>query len=237
MTNPTDPGTQPPEPSAEPPSTPTPPAQQPAEPPPVSWAPPPPPAEPTPQSWAPAPPPPAYTPPPPTAWSGPVPETGPAPGVKFANLGSRLFAYIVDGLIVGVVWVIAMIILTSIFVAGAGWDALTSDDFRAGRVTPAMAGAIAGFVLLVIALAILTTAYFPYFWARSGQTPGMRMFGLYVVRDSDGGKISGGQAILRLIGLWVAAIPFYLGYIWVFIDARRRGWHDLIAGTVVIERA
>jgi len=28
----------------------------------------------------------------------------------------------------------------------------------------------------------------------------------------------------------------YLGYVWIFIDARRRGWHDLIAGTVVIER-
>jgi uncharacterized RDD family membrane protein YckC len=65
----------------------------------------------------------------------------------------------------------------------------------------------------------------------------MRPFGLYVVRDSDGGRISAGQAILRLIGLWVSALPFYLGYIWIFIDARRRGWHDLIAGTVMIERA
>jgi uncharacterized RDD family membrane protein YckC len=29
---------------------------------------------------------------------------------------------------------------------------------------------------------------------------------------------------------------FYLGFLWVFVDGRRRGWHDLIAGTVVIKR-
>ena len=80
-------------------------------------------------------------------------------------------------------------------------------------------------------------AYFPWFWARDGATPGMRMFGLHVVRDRDGGPISGGQAILRLIGYWVDGLVFYLGYIWILIDKRKRGWHDLIAGTVVVKKA
>jgi uncharacterized RDD family membrane protein YckC len=56
-----------------------------------------------------------------------------------------------------------------------------------------------------------------------------------VVRDRDGGRIGWGTAFLRLVGLWVAAAVFYLGYIWVFIDKRHRGWQDLIAGTVVIK--
>jgi uncharacterized RDD family membrane protein YckC len=63
----------------------------------------------------------------------------------------------------------------------------------------------------------------------------MRLFRLRVVRDADGGPISGGQAILRLIGFWVSSFVLYLGFIWILIDSRRRGWHDLIAGTVVIE--
>jgi len=29
---------------------------------------------------------------------------------------------------------------------------------------------------------------------------------------------------------------FYLGYVWILVDKRRRGWHDLIAGTVMIKR-
>ena len=90
--------------------------------------------------------------------------------------------------------------------------------------------------LLVIAIFVVTIGYFPFFWARGGATPGMKMFGLFVVRDVDGGPISGGQAVLRLVGYWVSGLVFYLGYIWVFVDKRRRGWHDLIAGTVVVQR-
>jgi uncharacterized RDD family membrane protein YckC len=64
----------------------------------------------------------------------------------------------------------------------------------------------------------------------------MRMMGLKVVRDVDGGPLSTGQAIIRLIGYWVSSAVLYLGFIWVLIDKRRRGWHDLIAGTVVVKQ-
>jgi uncharacterized RDD family membrane protein YckC len=180
----------------------------------------------------------AWPPPPqpPTSWSAPPPEVGPAPGVRFASHGPRLIAYIIDSIIIGVV-LIAVITVLSIGVFGSAWlTGLRSDDFS-GTPTPAAVGTIVGFVFLVLFFSLLSLAYFPFFWARSGQTPGMRLFGLHVVRDTDGGKISGGQAILRLFGYWVSAVVFYLGFIWIFIDARRRGWHDLIAGTVVIERS
>ena len=62
----------------------------------------------------------------------------------------------------------------------------------------------------------------------------MRATGIRVVRDRDGGQVDGGAAILRLIGFWISGSVFYLGYIWVLIDVRRRGWHDLLAGTCVI---
>ena len=78
-------------------------------------------------------------------------------------------------------------------------------------------------------------AYFPYFWTKTGQTPGMQIMHIKVVRDKDGGPITMGQAILRLIGFWVSSLVFYIGYIWIFIDKRQRGWFDLIAGTVVIK--
>ncbi len=77
--------------------------------------------------------------------------------------------------------------------------------------------------------------YFPWFWKRNAQTPGMRMFNLYVVRDRDGGPISWGQAILRFIGYFIDGLVFYLGFAWVLIDGRKRGWHDLIAGTLVVK--
>ncbi len=82
---------------------------------------------------------------------------------------------------------------------------------------------------------LITVLYFPYFWSHGGQTPGMRLFHIRVVRDADGGPIGWGAALLRLIGYWVSAMVVYIGFLWVFVDKRRRGWFDLIAGTVVIE--
>ena len=56
----------------------------------------------------------------------------------------------------------------------------------------------------------------------------------------DDGQVAGNigcweQDGRRLIGYWISGIVFYLGYIWIFIDKRKRGWFDLIAGTVVIK--
>ena len=150
----------------------------------------------------------------PTTWQAPEPEVGPAPGVVFADPGSRLVAYIVD-IVVTVGIVIALAIATGLVVV----------------VAPFLA------ILPILAIIVVPLIYFPYYWQKSGQTPGMKMMGIRVVRDSDGGPVSWGAAILRLIGYWVSGAVFYIGYIWIFIDKRRRGWHDLIASTVVIKSA
>ena len=163
------------------------------------------------------------------SWEAPTEEVGPAPGIKFAPHGGRLLAYILDALIVTAVLIVLGIVLL-ILLAGVA--------ATGGRGNPATVGVgvLGGFAFILVLL-VVTFGYFPYFWAKGGQTPGMRPFHLYVVRDSDGGKISGAQAFVRLLGMWVSAAVVYLGYVWIFIDARRRGWHDLIAGTVVIEKA
>ena len=147
----------------------------------------------------------------PTEWSAPDPEGGPAPGVEFASPGARLVGYIVDGIIQFGLTIV-------LFLVGALFLAI----FWPLGVVAYIAGAV--FLFL----------YFPFFWQRSGQTPGMRLMQIKVVRDSDGGPIGWGPAILRFIGFWVSTFVFYIGFIWIFIDKRRRGWMDLLGGTVVI---
>ncbi len=87
--------------------------------------------------------------------------------------------------------------------------------------------------LIVLAYVVLPV-YFVASWATTGQTFGMMLCGLRVVRGTDGGRVSPAGAILRLAGMIVAAIPLELGLIWAAFDGRKRGWHDMIAGTVVI---
>jgi uncharacterized RDD family membrane protein YckC len=172
------------------------------------------------------------TPTPPVSWETPSTTTGPAPGTEFAPHGARLVAYILDGLIITIV--VALLVIVAFIVIGAGLtvDRVTN-EVDASSVSTVQWLIFA--VLCVLAL-LISLFYFPFFWARGGQTLGMRPFHLWVVRDRDGSRIGWGAALLRLLGLYVASAVFYLGFIWIFIDKRRRGWQDLIAGTVVIKR-
>jgi len=89
-------------------------------------------------------------------------------------------------------------------------------------------------VLAFVAIIAVSLGYFPWYWTHGGQTPGMKLMRIKVVRDADGGPLSTGQAILRLVGFWVSSLAFYIGFIWIFVDARRRGWPDLFGGTIVV---
>jgi hypothetical protein len=90
------------------------------------------------------------------------------------------------------------------------------------------------FVIFWLAVVQIAALMVGWRWARGGQTLGMRVAGIRVVSDRDGSRIGWGAAILRLIGWWVSAAVLYIGFVWILIDSRRRGWHDLIAGTCVI---
>ena len=197
----------------QPPATPPPAAQPPAGAQPPAAAPPP--------SWSTAEP--AAAPP---GWkSDPVP-VGPAPGVEFGGYGGRLVAYILDVIILGIVIGLLTIILIAILVA------TVASEGDVGPGGALFAVTLTGMILLVSVL------YFPYFWQRSGMTPGMQVFGIKVVRDRDGGPVGWGSAILRWFGLvFIDSIVFGIpiGLLWVFFDRRRRAWHDLLGGTVVIK--
>ena len=81
---------------------------------------------------------------------------------------------------------------------------------------------------------VLPAAAIIIFWLTKQATPGKMVFGAKVVDAQTGGPLSVGQSIGRYLGYYVAMLPFFLGFFWVGIDARKQGWHDKLAGTVVI---
>lgn len=74
------------------------------------------------------------------------------------------------------------------------------------------------------------------FWVYKSATPGKILTKLTIVDAKTGGKPSTGQFIGRYLGYFVSTIPFFLGIIWVAFDRRKQGWHDKLAGTVVIKK-
>ena len=72
------------------------------------------------------------------------------------------------------------------------------------------------------------------FWMYREATPGKIAIGAKIVDAKTLGKPSTGQLVIRYLGYYVSTIPLGLGLIWVGIDAKKQGWHDKMAGTLVI---
>jgi uncharacterized RDD family membrane protein YckC len=91
---------------------------------------------------------------------------------------------------------------------------------------------VAGMLLGAGAL-LVAGAYFVLFWSTAGQTPGMRLMRVRV-RRADGQGISPARAAVRALGLALAIIPCFLGFVPALFDRRRRALPDYLAGTVVL---
>ncbi|HEY1092119.1 MAG TPA: RDD family protein [Burkholderiaceae bacterium] len=72
------------------------------------------------------------------------------------------------------------------------------------------------------------------FWLARQATPGKIVVAARVVDAKTLGPLKSGQAIIRYLGYFVSGIPLFLGFLWVAFDPRKQGWHDKLAGTLVL---
>ena len=72
------------------------------------------------------------------------------------------------------------------------------------------------------------------FWISKQATPGKMAVGARVVDATTGNRLTTGQAIGRYLAYFVSSIPLGLGFVWVAFDSKKQGWHDKLAGTVVV---
>lgn len=78
----------------------------------------------------------------------------------------------------------------------------------------------------------VSSLYLFTFWAISGQTPGMRFLDIRIERDGES-TLGPRTAFRRLVGFWLAVLPFCLGFIGVVVRLDRRGFHDRLGRTNV----
>ncbi len=72
------------------------------------------------------------------------------------------------------------------------------------------------------------------FWIYRAATPGKMVFATRIVDARTGAALSTGQCIGRYLGYYVSIFTLGLGFLWVAIDPRKQGFHDKLAGTVVV---
>lgn len=135
--------------------------------------------------------------------------------IEYAGFWIRVMAALIDSVIV---MIITLPITTAIYgeVPRDGYTYLLGGwDFVINYLFPAVAVII--------------------FWVYKSATPGKLFNKLSIIDAKTGGKPSVGQYIVRYLGYFLSIIPLFAGLIWVAFDKRKQGWHDKIAGTLVIK--
>ena len=135
---------------------------------------------------------------------------------EYVGFWPRVGASIIDAIIL-------LITTTPALVAIYGWGYFTDPD------KPLIAGP-ADFLISWVLPAVTVIL----FWLYKQATPGKMAVSARVVDARTGNSLTVGQSIGRYLAYFVAILPLFLGIIWVAFDPRKQGWHDKLAGTVVV---
>ncbi len=152
---------------------------------------------------------------------------------QYAGFVTRLFALVVDLLLVlGAVLIMGFVITMilrffnlNVWLSDIYDDLVQSSDFF--RAATRVFAAVGGFWFVFLFYYILLLP------ASAGVTVGKALMGVRVVR-MDGTRLTATRSTRRYVTFWLAALPLFLGLLWVIVDDRRQGWHDKLSGTCVI---
>lgn len=134
--------------------------------------------------------------------------------LEYVGFWRRVLASIIDSLLIGM-------ITLPLLLAFYGMAYLSSDNFIEGPID-----FLVSYVLPAVAIIL--------FWVWKQATPGKMALSAKIVDAKTGKEPSLGQYIVRYLSYFVSVLPLCLGFLWVAFDSKKQGWHDKIAGTVVI---
>ena len=135
---------------------------------------------------------------------------------EYAGFWIRTWAALIDTVLI---FIILLPLLTAIY----GWSYWNSEKLIQGP---------ADLLLSWIAPAALVLV----FWIVKQATPGKMAVSTRIVDAKTGNAPTKTQLVIRYVGYYVAMIPLFIGIIWIAFDRRKQGWHDKLAGTVVVRR-
>lgn len=141
----------------------------------------------------------------------------------YVGLATRVVAFTIDA---------AIINLVAAIVAGGTALALSIFSLQGTPLVNSISSAVPW--LAVALFLVWSVVYFVVFWEGTGQTPGDRIMGIAVVRESEERSLGPLKALMRFGAMILAAIPLFAGFLPILTDERCRGLHDRIAGTVVV---
>jgi uncharacterized RDD family membrane protein YckC len=165
---------------------------------------------------------------------------------QYVGFWMRLLAFFIDVLVLAAVLLPLMIALYGggyLGRLGAEFAALLStssgdlvaDLTRALEILGRSNSAIAALLDIKVQVGLIVATIL--FWRFRGATPGKMLFKARIVKSSNLGQPSSGRLTGRFFAYLVSFVPVCLGFLWIAFDKRKQGWHDKLAGTVVVRDA
>ena len=137
-------------------------------------------------------------------------------GQELATVGQRLSSFIVDLIVLSVIYIALIFLIDGEMGKEIVWSGV-GEEFQPAH-------------LLMAAIGI---GYYTYFFGK-GETPGMRLVEIRLVRTDGVEPVGLYRGFLRWVGMEISGIVLLLGYAWILVDKKKQAWHDRIAGTYVV---
>lgn len=170
----------------------------------------------------------------PPAYATSVPAVAPG-GVAYAGFWLRFVAYLIDGFISSLAFLLLLIPLFILTGAGAALSRIGSGEDVSDDVATLLGfGFLAGFFGIIL---LVSWLYHALSESSSWQaTPGKKILSLYVT-DLSGQPVSFGRASGRFFAKIVTGmIPLAIGYILAGFTEKKQAVHDMIASCLVLRK-
>lgn len=170
-------------------------------------------------NWLPAPPPPA----------GGSPQA--AAGARYAGFWIRLFAYVIDAVLLNAIAIPLNLLLSGnsgAVCVTSNYVVISANNYVHG-VSFSCSPTGAGFLIYFL----IGLVYFTFLWS-TGATVGQRVVKIRVVDARTGNRLNVVKCLIRYVGFYLSLIPLAIGLIWAGIDSRKQGWHDKMVDSVVV---
>ncbi|WP_037055295.1 RDD family protein [Rheinheimera baltica] len=138
-----------------------------------------------------------------------------ATALKYVGFWERVVASVIDSLLLVCITLPLMLLIY-------GWAYIDRSNFQ-------VTGAYYLVQWVFPILAIIA------FWLYRQATPGKMALAARIVDAKTGNNPTTKQCVIRYIGYYLAVLPLGLGFFWIGWDAKKQGWHDKLAGTVVVK--
>ena len=136
--------------------------------------------------------------------------------LEYGGFWRRWLAFVIDGALT------LMLLLPVLHLLGIGSRDILDHDVSFARR-----------VIFNVPFLIASTLFLFY----QAATPGKMLLDLKVVDAKSLGRLSFGQALGRQLAYIISILPFSLGFVWIAFDPRKQGWHDKLAGTLVVRKS